>query len=53
MVVLKVDSKEWKRDMLVERYGEPIFQLAPDSLEALVEDFFPKLQTRVHDILSR
>lgn len=50
---IEVDSKEWKRDMLVERYGEPIFQLAPDSLESLVEDLFPKLQKRVHDILSR
>lgn len=50
---IEVDSKEWKRDMLVERYGEEIFQLAPDSLETLVEDIFPSLQKKVHDYLSR
>ena len=50
---IEVDSKDWKRDMLVERYGEEVFQVARDSLETLVEEMLPSLQKKVHDYLSR
>lgn len=50
---IEVDSKEWKRDFLVERYGEEIFQVSVDSLSVIVEEMLPSLQKKVHDYLSR
>lgn len=49
---IEVDSKEWKRDFLIERYGEEIFQVSTESLEQIVEEIFPKLQKRVHDYIN-
>lgn len=50
---LITDSRDWKTDMLVMRYGESILELAPDSLEFVVEKMFTQIQQKVYDHLNR
>lgn len=43
--MIEIDAKDWKRDELVERYGEVIFQLLPEQWKhifSLVEEEYRK-----------
>lgn len=50
---LLVGAKDWKHEMLVERYGESILKVGQDNLEILCNEIFPKIQKRVNEWLTQ
>ena len=51
--MIEVDAKDWKRDMLVERYGEAIFQISHTQWEAIYEKAETDYKQRVTKWLNQ
>ncbi len=47
-----IDSTDWKSEMLIDRYGEEIFQMSSESLKSIVSEIFPELKKKVHDYIN-
>ena len=38
--------------MLIDRYGEEIFQMSSESLKSIVSEVFPEFKKKVHDYIN-
>ena len=47
-----IDSTDWKSEMLIDRYGEEIFQMSSESLKSIVSEVFPEFKKKVHDYIN-
>jgi len=47
-----VDSKDWKRDMLVDRYGDEIFLISKTQMEYLASLVNPLLNAKIKQFLE-
>ena len=48
-----VDSKDWKRDMLVERYTEAIFYIDPINKQYLSDLLYPKVKAKIDETFAK
>lgn len=51
--MVEVDAKDWKRDELVERYGEEIFQLLPAQWKHIYSLAETEYKHRVYQWLNQ
>ena len=49
---IMVDSKDWKRDMLVEQYGNEIFLISEKQMSYLADLVRPHFFAKVNEILA-
>jgi hypothetical protein len=47
-----IDSTDFKSEMLIDRYGEEIFQMSSESLKSIVSEVFPEFKKRVNDYIN-
>ncbi len=47
-----IDSTDWKSEMLIDRYGEEIYQASRSSLISIVNEVFPEFKKRVNDYIN-
>ena len=48
---IEVDAKDWKRDMLVERYGEEIFMISKTQMSEIARIVRPRLEQKIKQYL--
>lgn len=48
---IEVDAKDWKRDMLVERYGEAIFMISQKQMTEIARIVRPLLEKKINEYL--
>lgn len=49
---IEIDAKDWKRDRLVERYGEEIFMLSKSQMDYLASKVRPLLEAKINAYLQ-
>ena len=50
---LTIDAKDWKKDMLIERYGEAILYIDPKNQEYLSTLILPRLKAKFDETFAK